>query len=268
LIERDAAMNNANIDSDGTDVGCVQRQIGNLSLAQEIGALINIRHAKVTVIHCAAVSFSVDIIKLQLDKGISVNLTHKIQLSPLHISAKFGHLEVTKCLIKRIAVINNTKNPRIMVVAFIAKLETFFTSQTFSIILIYVVTTKALLFTRLSSRSVWILSSFCWIKNIVKLTNRDDYTALHVSVQFGRLEVTKNFVEKGAAINNSNSDDDTPLMMAAYRGKLEIFSAVVEIVTVINIRDDNSNNTTLHLAAESCSVDIIKLLLDKYRLLT
>jgi ankyrin repeat protein len=57
-------------------------------------------------------------------------------------------------------------------------------------------------------------------------------------------------------------------MMAAYSGKLEILSVPVEIVTVINIRDDNRKNTALHLAAELCSVDIIKLLLDKYGLLT
>jgi ankyrin repeat protein len=66
----------------------------------------------------------VDIIKLQLDKGISVNLTHKTQLAPLHISAQFCHLEIKKCLVKRIAVINNTNkygDTRIKVVAFIEK---------------------------------------------------------------------------------------------------------------------------------------------------
>jgi hypothetical protein len=84
----------------------------------------------------------VDIIKLQLDKGTSVYLAHKSQPAPLHISAQFGHLEVTKYLVKRTAVINKTKTPRIMVVAFIAKLETFFTSQTFSIILMFVATKK------------------------------------------------------------------------------------------------------------------------------
>jgi len=48
----------------------------------------------------------VDIIKLLLDKGMSVNLTDKNDYTPLHISAQFGHLEASKALLERGAAIN------------------------------------------------------------------------------------------------------------------------------------------------------------------
>jgi ankyrin repeat protein len=43
----------------------------------------------------------VDIIKLLLDKEMSVNLTNTNGSTPLHISAEFGHLEATKSLVER-----------------------------------------------------------------------------------------------------------------------------------------------------------------------
>jgi len=43
----------------------------------------------------------VEIIKLLLDKGMSVNLTDTDCYTPLHASAQFGHLEATKVLVER-----------------------------------------------------------------------------------------------------------------------------------------------------------------------
>jgi ankyrin repeat protein len=47
------------------------------------------------------------------------------------------------------------------------------------------------------------------------LTNVEDYTPLHVSAGFGKLEATTIFVERGAAIFNTNKYLDTPLMLVA-----------------------------------------------------
>ena len=98
----------------------------------------------------------------------------------------------------------------------------------------------------------------------VNLTDKNGYTPLHVSAQFGHLEATKLLVKRGAAINNTNKYGNTPLIEAASSGKLEIFRYLTKKGADINIHDSNNNNSTaLHLAAASCSVDIIKLLLDK-----
>ena len=56
----------------------------------------------------------------------------------------------------------------------------------------------------------------------------------------------------------------TLLQRASYCRQIEAVSLIVNRGADINIHDSNNNNSTaLHLAAASCSVDIIKLLLDK-----
>ena len=96
----------------------------------------------------------------------------------------------------------------------------------------------------------------------VNLTNKDEFTPLHVTAQFDHVEATKSLVEGGAAINSTNRDGITPLMVSTYSGKSEIIRYLTEIGADINIRDDN-NNTAIHLVVESGSVDIVQLLLDK-----
>jgi len=71
-------------------------------------------------------------------------------------------------------------------------------------------------------------------------------------------------VERGAAINNTNEYGETAHIVAAKFGKLENFRYPTEIGADINIRNaKDKNNTALHYAANSGSVDIITLLLDK-----
>jgi ankyrin repeat protein len=48
----------------------------------------------------------VDIIKLLLDKGMSVNLPNTYVSTPLHVSSQFVNLEVTKTLVDRGFAIN------------------------------------------------------------------------------------------------------------------------------------------------------------------
>jgi ankyrin repeat protein len=77
------------------------------------------------------------------------------------------------------------------------------------------------------------------------LSDTDDSTPLHVSVQFGNLEATKALFERGASINNTNKHGVTPLMLGAYNGKLEMFHYLTDIGTnsitvlylAISIRD-------------------------------
>jgi len=98
----------------------------------------------------------------------------------------------------------------------------------------------------------------------VNLTNTQRSTPLHISVQFGHLEATKALFERGAAIKKSNKYGATALMVAAQCGKYEIFRYLTEKGADIKIRNTkDNNNTALHYAARSGSVDIIKLLLDK-----
>jgi ankyrin repeat protein len=90
----------------------------------------------------------------------------------------------------------------------------------------------------------------------------DDYTTLYTSSQLGHLEAAKILFEEGAAVKYINKVGNTRPMWAAYYGKLEIFNYFTKISPYNNIQNA-IKNTALHLAADSSSVGIIKLLLDK-----
>jgi ankyrin repeat protein len=67
----------------------------------------------------------VDIIKLLLDKEMSVNMTNTNDTTPLQVSAEFGHLEVKKDSVERGAVTNSTNkygNTPIMAAAYTGNL--------------------------------------------------------------------------------------------------------------------------------------------------
>jgi len=82
----------------------------NFRYLTKIGADIDIRNANNnnTALHLSDKSSSVDIIKLLLDKGMSVNLTNTNDSAPRHVFAQFGHLDATKTLVDKGAAINFT----------------------------------------------------------------------------------------------------------------------------------------------------------------
>jgi len=94
----------------------------------------------------------------------------------------------------------------------------------------------------------------------VNFSDADDSTPLHTFAQLGHLEATNVLV--GAALNYSNRCGNTALMLAAYCRELEIFHYFTKISPLINIQGA-IKSTALHLADDSGSVGIIKLLLDK-----
>jgi ankyrin repeat protein len=68
----------------------------------------------------------VDIINILLDKGMYVNFKNTDYNTPLRISAKFGHLEATKALVKRGAALykrNKFGNTPLMMALYNGKLE-------------------------------------------------------------------------------------------------------------------------------------------------
>ena len=89
----------------------------------------------------------------------------------------------------------------------------------------------------------------------VDLRNGWESTPLHksMSAACGKLEATKAFVERGAAVDKDDKNGDIPLLLAARYGKLEVFRYLTEEGADINIRDVHTNNV-LHYAATSGTV--------------
>jgi len=130
LVGKGATMDNTNeYGVTALMIAAIHCKLEFFRYLTEKGADINVPNAKHnnnTAVHYAAASGSVDIIKLLLDKRMSVNLTNTEDSTPLHITAEFGHLEATKALVERGAAINNTNEygaTALMVAADLGKLE-------------------------------------------------------------------------------------------------------------------------------------------------
>jgi ankyrin repeat protein len=182
----------------------------------------------------------IKLLEFMLNCGIEVNASVEVpdilhdKFTLLHRASYCGQVEVVRLIVNRGADIN-----------------------------IRDVNNNTALHLAAESGSVDIIQLLLDKEMSVDLTNKHGSTPLHVSAQFGKLEATKTLVERGAAINKTNKSGVTALMVAAHFGKLEIFRYLTEAGADINIRNYNNNNTVLHYAAGSGSVDIIQLLLDK-----
>jgi len=205
---------------------------------------INIRDAKKnTALHYAAESCSVGIIKLLIDKGMSVNLTNTENSTPLHISVQFGHLDAMKALVGEGATIDNTNEyglTALMIAAIRCRFD-FVCYLTEKGADINVPNAKhnnnTAVHYAAASGSVEIINLLLDKGMSVNLTNTEDSTPLHISAEFGHLEAMKALVKRGAAINNTNEYGATALMVAADLGKLEIVSYLTGKDANINIRD-------------------------------
>jgi ankyrin repeat protein len=220
----------------------------------EIGADINRRDDdNNTALHLAAESGSPDIINLLLDIGMSVNLTNKNDSTPLHVSAEFGHLDATKALFERGATTNyinkygNTphmvalKSDKFEICRYFTKIgadinihdddnNTALHSADESVsVVIHAANRKKALHYAVLSCSVDIIYLLLDKGMSVNLTDTDESTPLHVSLEFGHLNATKISVLNGAAINYPNNDFRTPLMLVAYCDELEILRYLSEI---------------------------------------
>jgi len=170
----------------------------------------------------------VDIIKLLLDNGMSVNLTNTSNCKPLHVSAQSGNPEATKTLVERGGAINSTNKygvTPLMVVAEHVKLEIFcyLTGIGADNNIRNTNKNKTAFHLAAASRIVDIIRLLLDKGMSFNLNESDEITPLRVCAEFGHLEATKALVERGAAINYTDRDGNTSLIVAAFKGKLEIF---------------------------------------------
>jgi len=106
LIERGAAINSTS--EYGLTALMLAANTGKLETFRyltEKGADINIpnaKHENNSALHYAVASGNVDIIKLLLDEGMSVNLTDTYGRTPLHISAKVAVWRQRKFWLKKV----------------------------------------------------------------------------------------------------------------------------------------------------------------------
>lgn len=173
----------------------------------------------------SAADSKLDVIKYLLDsKQVAVNTRGRFEKSPLHLAARYGDLDTVKYLIKKgadVDAINGIGETPVHTAAAWANLP----------VLKYLVEeTKANLNAKTIRGDSPAHNAICTVPtfrgllklNVIKYLINDRHvdintqgfmgnSLLHTAVYYGRLDIVKYLVEKGANINAVNDDGDTPL---------------------------------------------------------
>ncbi len=98
---------------------------------------------------------------------------------------------------------------------------------------------------------------------LVKTTNDQGRTALHLSAHEGHMEVVKLLVKNGADVNlHEEFYQLTPLHMAVWKGHTEVAEFLLDNGADPKAREKD-NETPLYYAATSGNVDTVKFLIDR-----
>ncbi len=183
---------------------------------------------KSNIFHYAALTGSLDRVKILLKKGADVNLADECDITPLHYAALSGNLELVQYLVEQGADVNSTDNEKKTVLTYAAQ-----------------------------SGNLELVK---WLVELGLDLNAKDYdnnTVLHYAAQSGNLELVQWLVEQGLDINAKGDDNNTVLHYAAQSGNVELVQWLVEQELDLNAKDDD-NNTVLHYAAQSGNLELVQ----------
>lgn len=101
-------------------------------------------------------------------------------------------------------------------------------------------------------------------------TDKKGFAAIHLAALAGLEENVKALIERGANLKIANYEFGTPLHCAVFKRSRSIISALLKHTistnggpTIdVNSQDSGTRNTPLHLAAQTCRADIVRLLFE------
>ena len=167
-----------------------------------------------------------EIIKGLLHKGMFVDFSKAVDLTPLHILGVYGNLEATKAFVQRAAGLDNANKhgfTTMPLAAWNGEIEVFRYLKEIRTDNMCDVQSNTAFHYGAFSGSVKIIKILLEKGMSVDLRSGDDSTPLHVSAKCGNLEATKSLVERGVPFDNADRDGDTPLLLAARHRKIRSF---------------------------------------------
>jgi ankyrin repeat protein len=193
-------------------------------------------------------------------------------MSPIHVAAHFGHLEVVKRLVDHVGVSANhaaaTKSTPLLIACIRGHKHVVEYLLAWDGIRIDVPDSRNL--TPLMAASRYGNQDICRILldngARMDLRNHAGLTTLHLAAMGGKLATVQLLHEKKADMNTTGSPyARTPLlltMMNRQEQYLEVAKCLIQAGAAVNIKDDNGT-TPLHVACKHGHLELVKLLLAK-----
>jgi ankyrin repeat protein len=204
-------------------------------------------------------------IKYFLRKGADINTQNSEGATPLYITVSCGKLGITETLLEFDPIINLANKDGFTPLHVAADKG--------NLKIVKVLLNKALK-AKANSSFFPLFKSFLCLPSThqptqekfnIDIPRNDGYTALHLAVQKGCIEIVNFLLEKGANINVITNNGFTLLHCAAletYHNKVELIELLLERGLNINA-SDNKGHTPLHFAAFNGYSEVVRCLLDK-----
>ncbi|ACN94960.1 MULTISPECIES: ankyrin repeat domain-containing protein [unclassified Wolbachia] len=223
-----------------------------------------------TLLHIAAQSGNLGVMKCLVNKGASTNTKDKYDNIPLHSAVYAGELDIVKYLV----ITNNNINAKgedgrtpLHIAAINGDLD----------MVEYLIKSYANIDAKdnYGMTPLHLAADVGELGIVEYLINEDAYvdardehyrTPLFFAAENGKLNVVKCLIEKGANVNAENEYGETALHRAVYRatfsGDLRIVESLINKGANVNARDRNSK-TLLHYSALSGSYNIAECLIQE-----
>lgn len=91
----------------------------------------------------------------------------------------------------------------------------------------------------------------------------NNWSPLHYACLAGDVEIVKFLIKRRVNCNKVTIDEWTPLQLASYFGRVEVVNILLEYPSLLINKKTKFRGTALHLACESNSFEVVKVLLEK-----
>jgi len=109
-------------------------------------------------------------------------------------------------------------------------------------------------------RAVFLFIGIMLIMVVFTGCNRLAYKTIHEAAAKGDLADIKRHLQKGADVNIKDDNDWTPLLYSAFYGKQDVVKFLISKGADVNVTSRNTGWTPLHVAADKGHLEVVKIL--------
>lgn len=243
---------------------------GNVDSVQEhIASNADINHAEegMTALMHAAKHGHLDIIKVLITAGCSINQNGKDGKDALMLAAENGHAQVVDFLIRWGADVTRTESRGLTALTLAAYNGKTGVLQPFIDAGVAIDEpmkngSTPLMFAAEAGHVEFVNALIDNGAEIDKENTKTKFRALVYAAKQGKIEVVKFLLEKGASVDAKGEEGATPLIEAASQGHIEVVKLLLKNCAAVDARDAQGK-TSLWYAAYKGHIEVVELLLEK-----